>query len=113
MLLRIDFEAFIKNNQPVDLRIDPQHDSNLDYIEKVNVNFASQYHHNITNSLVGSTGQRGQNGLLSLIREDLGETGQVASSFTFLVFIFSYHCSHSFRSDGNFFLFIIDYCTGF
>ena len=47
MLLRIDFEAFIKNNQPIDLRIDPQHDSNLDYIEKVNVNFASQYQHTI------------------------------------------------------------------
>ena len=46
MLLRIDFEAFIKNNQPVDLRIDPKHDSNLDYIEKVNVNFASQYQRN-------------------------------------------------------------------
>ena len=97
MLLRIDFEAFIKNNQPIDLRIDPQHDSNLDYIEKVNVNFASQYHHNITNSLVGSTGQRGQDGVLSLIREDLGETGQVASSFTF-------------RSDGTLlFLILIVY----
>ena len=46
MLLRIDFEAFIKNNQPVDLRIDPKHDSNLDYIEKVNVNFASEYQRN-------------------------------------------------------------------
>ena len=34
-LLQIDFEAFIKNEGPVNLRLDPHHDSSLDYIEKV------------------------------------------------------------------------------
>ena len=34
-LLQINFEAFIKNEGPVDLRLDPNHDSSLDYIEKV------------------------------------------------------------------------------
>ena len=34
-LLQVDFETFIKNGAPVDLRLDPHHDSSLDYIEKV------------------------------------------------------------------------------
>ena len=34
-LLQLDFEAFIKSGAAVDLRLDPHHDSSLDFIEKV------------------------------------------------------------------------------